>query len=109
MDEFDLTALGEYIIIKPMADPTMTRGGLHLPRDTQQTMVPVQCGDVLSAGTKVEVIKQGDVVFFARQAGLDFEYKGDVYKILREVDIPAAVNKQEPEYEVKTTTQGFKE
>jgi len=92
----DLKPLGDHVIVKPIKQDEMTKGGIILP-DTADKEKPFE-GEIMSVGAgkiaqdgkrlSMEV-KAGDRVIFSKYSGTEVKLEGEKYLILREDDILA--------------------
>jgi chaperonin GroES len=87
--------MGDRVLVKPMAQEGMSRGGIILPDTAKEKP---QEGEVLAVGTgklsdKGERIpmevKAGDIVLYTKYGGTEIKLEGVEYMILRESDILA--------------------
>lgn len=85
--------LNDRILIKRMAQDTVSSGGIIIPDSAQEK--PLQ-GEVLAVGNgklgddgtvRVLDVRSGDTVLFGKYAGTEIRISGEEHTILREDDI----------------------
>lgn len=90
-----LKPLGDRIIVKPAKGEEVTKSGIVLP-DTVEKEKKEE-GEVVAVGSGEKVqklgLKNGDHVLFGKYAGEDVEVDGVEYKVLKEEDVLATVDK----------------
>ena len=96
----NLKPLFDRVVIKPCKNQTQTNLGLVLPETSQerpQTGVVVAVGD----GTDFEYqncemkVSIGDKVVFSKYAGIELKLDGEVFVVLRQIDIIGVVYDRE--------------
>ncbi|HEY89576.1 MAG TPA: co-chaperone GroES [Thermoflexia bacterium] len=83
--------LGDRVIVKPVEEKEITIAGGKLVLPDTAKEKPQQ-GEVLALGADVEsdLLKEGDIVIYAKYAGTNFKNRsGDEVLILREDDLLA--------------------
>ncbi len=94
-----LEPLGDRVVVKPLAQEEVTRGGLVLPGTAQEKpqegeVLAVGPGRVLDSGERAKMeVKAGDRVVFAKYAGTEFKLEDEELLILSERDLLAVVAK----------------
>ena len=94
-----LKPLDDRVVIKPNEAEEVTAGGIVLPDSAQEKplmgkIVSVGTGKLLENGERGKLsVKKNDVVLFGKYGGSDVEVDGVEYKILRESEILAIVEK----------------
>jgi chaperonin GroES len=83
-----LIPLGTRVIIEPTEKESKTKGGLYIPDDAKGKSTT---GKVVSYGEKVNTLKFGEKVIYAKYAGSIFEHDGTELLIIEEGDIMAKV------------------
>lgn len=90
-----ITPIGDKVLVKPEEEPSVTKGGIHLPDNAKEKPVKgkvlaVGLGRVLPNGTRVPVeVKAGSAIIYQRYAGSEVKVEGETLLILREEDILA--------------------
>ena len=91
--------LHDRILVKRLAEPERTAGGLYIPdtakeKPVEAEVIAVGHGKVLEDGTlrKLEV-KAGDKVLFGKYSGSEVKIDGEDHLIMREDDILAVIEK----------------
>jgi chaperonin GroES len=91
----NLKPLGDRVIVRPLPQDEITRGGIILPdtakeKPQQGEVVAVGEGKVLENGTKVTMeVKAGDKVLYGKYAGTEVKLEGDEFLIIKESEILA--------------------
>ncbi|MCD4739247.1 MAG: co-chaperone GroES [Anaerolineae bacterium] len=83
--------LGDRVVVKPVEEEELTIAGGKLVLPDTAKEKPQQ-GEVLALGADVEsdLLKEGDIVIYAKYAGTNFKNRsGDEVLILREDDLLA--------------------
>ena len=83
--------LGDRVVVKPVEEEELTIAGGKLVLPDTAKEKPQQ-GEVLALGADVEsdLLKEGDIVIYAKYAGTNFKnLSGDEVLILREDDLLA--------------------
>ncbi len=94
-----LEPLGDRVVVKPLQQEEVTRGGLVLPGTAQEKpqegeVLAVGPGRVLDSGERVKMeVKAGDHVVYAKYAGTEFKLDDEELLILSERDLLAVVAK----------------
>jgi chaperonin GroES len=94
-----LRPLDDRVVVEVLEAETKTTGGILLPdtakqRPQQGKVVAAGPGKLSEAGSRLALaVKVGDVVLFGKYSGSDVEVAGKEFKILREGDILAKINK----------------
>lgn len=98
MSNIDVTKmkpLQDRVLVKREKKETTSKGGIYLAESDQQTQ---QTGVVISTGPgKVSNdgklhpvnVATGDLVFFAKYGGVEFNFEGEEYIVMKEEDIIA--------------------
>ena len=82
-----MKAVGKYIVINPIKEvDTKTEGGLLLA-ENQREDIRYRTAEVLVVGDAVEVIKQGNKIYYDKSSGFNIEVKGKVLKVIKEHDV----------------------
>ncbi len=95
----NLKPLDDRVVVEPTEAEEKTSGGILLPDTAKQKpqqgkVVAVGPGKLSDAGVRTALaVKTGDTVIYGKYSGSDVEVGGIEYKILRETDILAKLNK----------------
>ncbi|MBC8437214.1 hypothetical protein H8D85_02705 [bacterium] len=82
-----MRAIGKYIVIEDIkVEDSKTKGGLLLTESHREDIRYCQ-GKVLNIGTDVIGVKDGDDIYYDKQAGFKLEVKKDIYKVIKEHDV----------------------
>ena len=82
-----MKAIGKYIVITPVKETEVkTKGGLLLTEDNRED-VRYREGKVITIGTDVVGVKDGDQIYYDRHAGFGIELEKEQFKIIKEQDI----------------------
>jgi len=93
-----LRPLSDRIVVKPIAHEAKTASGIILPESAREKP---QEGEVIAVGPGARNdkgehmaldIKVGDIVLYAKYAGIEVKFDDEKYLILREADILAVVD-----------------
>ena len=82
-----MKAIGKYVVITPVKeDGTQTKGGLLLAENHRED-VRYREGKVITVGTDVKGVKDGDQIYYDRHAGFGVELEKEQFKVIKEQDI----------------------
>ena len=82
-----MKAIGKYIVITPVKESGVkTKGGLLLTEDNRED-VRYREGKVITIGTDVVGVKDGDQIYYDRHAGFGIELEKEQFKVIKEQDI----------------------
>jgi len=81
-----MRAINKYLIVKRSNEETVSSGGLLMSR-AEEAEMRYQKGVVITPGTLVEHIKEGDSVYFDKVHAFDLKLEGDTVTIVQEKDI----------------------
>lgn len=81
-----MRAINKYILIKRSNEETVSSGGLLMSK-AEEAEMRYQKGVVVTPGTLVEHIKEGDSVYFDKVHAFDLKLEGDTVTIVQERDI----------------------
>jgi chaperonin GroES len=93
-----LEPLGDKVIVKPVTEETMSKGGIIIPDTAKEKpqegeIIAVGPGKVDKAGKKVAMeVKVGDRVIFGKYTGSEIKIEGEKYLIMPESDILAVTD-----------------
>ena len=82
-----MRAIGKHIVITPIKEnDTQTSGGLLLTEANRED-IRYRKGEVITIGTDVLGIKDGDEIYYDRHAGFGIELNKEEYKVIKEHDV----------------------
>ena len=81
-----MQAINDYVIVDIIKDGQKKVSGLILTDETDESN-RYKKANIISAGEMVEVVKEGDVVFYDKHAGHDIGYNDEMYRVIRARDI----------------------
>ena len=82
-----MKAIGKNIVITPIKeDDKKTSGGLLLGEKHRED-IRYRKGNVITVGTDVLGVKDGDEVYYDRHAGFGIELQKEQYKVIKEQDV----------------------
>jgi chaperonin GroES len=90
-----LEPLGDRVVVKPSAKEEVTKGGIYLPDTAKEKpqegeVVAVGPGRLGDDGKRLSMeVKKGDLVIYAKYAGMELKEEDEEYIVLRESDILA--------------------
>jgi chaperonin GroES len=85
-----LKPLADRLIVKRATQELKTESGIVLPESAKEK--PEQ-GTVLAVGKKVEEVKKGDTIIFAKYGPAEVKYNGEELLIVKEEDVLAVTDK----------------
>lgn len=94
-----LQPLADRVIVKPMEEEEVSRGGIILPDTAKEKpqkgqIIAVGPGRLDDSGKRIALeVKKGDKVIYQKYAGSELKQDKDEYLILRESDILAIIGK----------------
>lgn len=97
-----LKPLGDRVVIEPIEQEEITAGGIVLPETAKEkpqrgTVIAVGPGTRDDDGDRIALdVKAGDTVLYAKYAGTEFKVDGKKLLILKESDLLAIVEGDEP-------------
>lgn len=95
----NLKPLDDRVVVKPAESEEKTAGGIVLPdnakeRQQRGSVIAVGPGKLLDNGERAALsVTVGDEVLFGQYAGSEVKIDGEEYKIMRESDLLAKVEK----------------
>lgn len=95
----NLRPLGERIIVHPLPQEEVTKGGIIIPdtvkeKPMQGEVVAVGSGKMLEDGKIIPLeVKVGDKVLYGKYSGTEVKVEGEEYLIVKESEILAILNK----------------
>mgnify|MGYP003150205024 CR=1 FL=1 len=82
-----MKAIGKNIVITPIKEnDTKTSGGLILA-EAHREDIRYRRGNVITVGTDVVGVKNGDEVYYDRHAGFGIELEKEQFKVIKEQDV----------------------
>ena len=82
-----MKAIGKYIVITPVKETEVkTKGGLLLTENARED-IRYREGKVITIGTDVVGVKDGDNIYYDKHAGFGIELEKEHYKVIKEQDI----------------------
>lgn len=81
-----MKAINKYLIVKRSNEETVSSGGLLISK-AEEAEMRYQKGVVITPGTLVEHIKEGDSVYFDKVHAFDLKLEGETVTIVQERDI----------------------
>jgi chaperonin GroES len=98
----NLKPLGDRVVVEPIEQEEMTASGIVLPETAKEkpqkgTVVAVGPGARDEDGKRIALdVSAGNIVLFAKYAGTEFKVDGKKLLILKESDLLAIVEGDEP-------------
>ena len=81
-----MQAINDYVIIDIIKEGPKKVGGLILTDETDESN-RYKKANIISVGNMVEVVKEGDSIYYDALAGHDIAYNDIMYKVIRARDI----------------------
>ena len=82
-----MKAIGKYIVIYPTKESDVkTKGGLLLTENNRED-IRYREGKVITIGTDVIGVKDGDQIYYDRHAGFGIELEKEQFKVIKEQDV----------------------
>jgi co-chaperonin GroES (HSP10) len=81
-----MRAINKYLIVRKVKEEAVTKGGL-LMSQAESAEFRYQIGVVVTPGTLVEHIKEGETVYFDKVHAFDVKIDGDMLTVVQEKDI----------------------
>jgi co-chaperonin GroES (HSP10) len=82
-----MKAIGKNIVVSPVKDvETKTKGGLLLA-ETHREDIRYRQAKVITIGTSVVGVKDGDTIYYDRHAGFGIELDKEKFTVIKEVDV----------------------
>ena len=81
-----MQAINDYVIIDIIKEGPKKVGGLILRDETDETN-RYRKANIISVGNMVEVVKEGDSIYYDAIAGHDIAYNDTMYRVIRARDI----------------------
>ena len=81
-----MQAVNDYVIVDIVKEGPKKVGGLILTDETDETN-RYKKANIISVGNMVDVVKQGDNIYYDAVAGHDIAYNDTMYRVIRARDI----------------------
>ena len=81
-----MKAINYYVVVEKIKEEPKKVGGLELT-ESQNSDVRYLKAKVISTGNLVEVLKEGDVVYYDKHNGHGIQWKDKLYHVLKLADI----------------------
>jgi len=81
-----MQAINDYVIVDIIKEEPKKVSGLILTDETDESN-RYKKANIISVGNLVEVVKDGDVIFYDKHAGHDIGYNDELYRVIRMRDI----------------------
>ena len=81
-----MQAINDYVIVDKIKEGPKKVSGLILTDETDEDN-RYKKANIISVGEMVEVVKEGDVIFYDKHAGHDIGYNDELYRVIRMRDI----------------------
>ena len=81
-----MQAINDYVIVDKIKEEPKKVSGLILTDETDEDN-RYKKANIISTGEMVEVVKEGDVIFYDKHAGHDIGYNDELYRVIRMRDI----------------------
>ena len=81
-----MQAINDYVIVDRIKEEPKKVSGLILTDKTDEDN-RYKKANIISTGEMVEVVKEGDVIFYDKHAGHDIGYNDELYRVIRMRDI----------------------
>ena len=78
--------IGKNIIIKTIDEEIKTSSGLLLSSE-DANQLRYKKGVIIKSGTEVQVLDEGDIIFYDKHAGHGISYKENVYTVIQFSDV----------------------
>ena len=91
--------LGDRLLVKRVEHKETVKGSIIIPDSAKEKpmegkVIAVGAGKIQKDGGRADMeVKKGDVILFGKYAGTEIKVDGKEYKIMREKDILAKINK----------------
>lgn len=82
--------IGKYIVIKTIKEELKTESGLLLSSQDASDF-RYKKGEVIKPGTQVDVIQEGDIIYYDGSAGHQMLIEDNPYTIIQERDVVVVV------------------
>jgi|TARA_R100000084_G_C4555826_1_gene102226 co-chaperonin GroES (HSP10) len=81
-----MKAIGNYILIEKLSNKTKEVNGLLLTEklDSDNRYVKAK---IISCGNLVEVLKEGDTIYYDKHRGNGVDYNDKIYYVIKDLDV----------------------
>ena len=81
-----MKAIGNYILIEKIESTTKKVGGLIITErlDSDNRYIKAK---IISVGDKVQVLKNGDTIYYDKHRETGVDYNDKIYTVIRDVDV----------------------
>ena len=81
-----MKAIGNYILIEKLSNKTKEVNGLLLTEklDSDNRYVKAK---IISCGNLVEVLKEGDIIYYDKHRGNGVDYNDKIYYVIKDLDV----------------------
>lgn len=88
-----ITPINDRIVVSPEKPEDVTKTGLYIPSSAQKKP---QSGKIISVGDGFEGVpmklKEGDYILYGLHTGIEIDFKGEKYVIMRQSDVLAKIS-----------------
>ena len=81
-----MKAINRYIVIKNIKTEPKKVAGLIMTDDTDVDNRYLKA-KIISCGNLVEVLKDGDTIYYDKHAGHDISFNDKLYRVIRDMDV----------------------
>ena len=81
-----MQAINDYVIVDKIKEEPKKVSGLILTDDTDEDN-RYKKAKIISVGDVVEIVKEGDTIYYDKHAGHDIGYNDELYRVIRMRDI----------------------
>ena len=81
-----MQAINDYVIVDRIKEEPKKVSGLILTDETDEDN-RYKKATIISVGNLVEIVKEGDVIYYDAVAGHDIAYNDELYRVIRMRDI----------------------
>ena len=81
-----MQAINDYVIVDKIKEEPKKVSGLILTDDTDEDN-RYKKAKIISVGNIVEIVKEGDTIYYDKHAGHDIGYNDELYRVIRMRDI----------------------
>ena len=81
-----MQAINDYVIVNDEKEGPKKVGGLILTDETDEAN-RYKKATIMSIGNLVDIVKEGDIIYYDAMAGHGISYKDSLYRVIRSRDI----------------------
>ncbi len=81
-----MKAIGKFIIVDSISEPVKSKSGLLMSGE-EVSRLRYKKSKVISAGTDVSAIKDGDVIYHEARSGHQMKIEDKIYSVILERDV----------------------